>query len=340
MSGPVLAVDGGGSKTIALVAAADGRVLGAGRAGNADIYHNPEAELEVGRAIDDALASAGVRADELAGAALSLVGADWPEDFAHWRRTLPSLLPFGADDDRVQVVNDAIGALHSCSHAGAAVAIVCGTGAAIGARGSDGRCWHSSFWQRTQGAEEMVARGLDAVYLAALGIGPATALTRRALEHFGADDVEALLHRFTSRLRPRPEGTGRFAPSILDAAVGGDAVARELATSHADAVADYGLAAARQVGIGPGAAVRIVLAGGLFRHHSRLMADRVWARLRDVHRRASRIDGAPEPVVGALMLALRAADERPDEARRANVRATLPPSAYFGTDTPARAHHA
>ena len=327
-----LGVDGGASKTVALVATPDGRVVGAGRGANADVYQNPDAEGEVARAVASALASAGARASELDGAALSLVGADWPEDFALWRAALPRLglgaLPRGA----VRIVNDAIGALHSCSHAGPALAIVCGTGGATGARGADGAAWHSSFWQRTQGAVELSLRALDAVYRGELGIDPPTALAALALEHFGAPSVEALLHDFTARTRPPPAHPGRFAPHVLHAAAGGDAAARALALAHADALAGYGLAAARRVGMDAATPAEVVLAGGLFRHEAGLVAERAWTRLRAGLPVARRIEATPEPVAGALAIAFEAAGIVPDETVRATLHASLPPSTFFRTD--------
>ena len=74
-------------------------------------------------------------------------------------------------------------------------------------------------------------------------------MTALALAHFGAADVEDLLHSLTGRLRPRPPGLAAFSRHILDAAEAGDAVARGLAEAHADALAGYVLAAARRVGI-------------------------------------------------------------------------------------------
>ena len=336
MTGPErglrLGVDGGGSKTVALVAAPDGRVVGAGRGGNADVYHNADAEAEVAGAIASALDSAGARADELRGAALSLVGADWPEDFERWRRALPRLGLDALPADAIRIVNDAIGALHSCSHAGPALAIVCGTGGATGARGADGATWHSSFWQRTQGAVELSLRALDAVYRSELGIDPPTALTALALEHFGVPDVERLLHDFTTRTRPPPAHPGRFAPHVLHAAAEGDAAARGIALAHADALAEYGLAAARRVGMDAATAADVVLAGGLFRHEAGLVAERAWTRLRAGLPGARRIEATPEPVAGALAIAFEAAGIVPDDTVRERLHASLPPAIFFRTD--------
>jgi N-acetylglucosamine kinase-like BadF-type ATPase len=331
----VVGVDGGASKTVALVADRSGRILGAGRAGNADIYRTAGAKAEVGRAIADALAAAGVAHGDLGAAALSLVGVDWPEDAEHWRRALGELDLGHLSANRVAVVNDAIGALTAGAPEGPALVIALGTGCAVGGRGADGRIWHSSFWQRTHGGVEIAEAALDAVYLAELEIGPATAMTAAALRHFGRRDVADLLHAFTARDVIRPAGVPGFAPRVLDIAGAGDRVARDLALSHADRIAAYGLAAARQVGITADDRARLVLTGGVLRHRSRLIADRLVERICATLPALHPIEDPPEPVAGAVLLALGLAGTTAGDAMRETLRRTMPPLTFFQTAGPA-----
>ena len=185
----VLGVDGGNTKTLALVASSDGVILGIGRAGCGDIYGatSPEAAIaEIESAVNAALSEAGIQPAELSTGAFSLAGADWPEDF----RLLEDTMRARGYGQSILVVNDAIGALRAGSPDGSGVAVACGTGAAIGARNSDGRIWHSSFWQEPQGAGDLSSQALHAVYRAELGIDPPTALTERLLAVFAARRVE------------------------------------------------------------------------------------------------------------------------------------------------------
>src|SRR5947208_6214425 len=118
----VLAVDGGNTKTIAIVAALDGTIQGAGRGGCGDIYNaHPKAHpgtrsssrvvaplvgSEVGGlitlldglvptqdssaaaianieyAVMRALQAAQINTSDLLTAVFNMAGADWPEDFA------------------------------------------------------------------------------------------------------------------------------------------------------------------------------------------------------------------------------------------------------------------
>ena len=107
----LLGVDGGNTKTIALVSRDDGMVVGVGTAGCADIHNaaSPGHALdEIVRAASTALEAAGARAGDLGAAAFSLAGADWPEDFEFLRGGLAEQLELVVEP---LVVNDAIGAI-------------------------------------------------------------------------------------------------------------------------------------------------------------------------------------------------------------------------------------
>lgn len=240
----VLGVDGGSSKTVALIASLDGCVVGIGRSGLGDIYDGVEAAFSAVRtAVRAALSEAGLHGFPIY-SVFSMSGADWPEDFELISDTLreDGLTP-------MRVVNNAIGALYAGLPNGSGVAIACGTGAATGARGTDGKLWHSSFWQDTQGGYELSVRTLQAMFRAHLGVGPPTSLTQPVLTILGVPDVEAALHLYTARAKPHPARWAGLTRTLLDEADKGDAVSQQIVTSHAHALRDYALAAARQVEI-------------------------------------------------------------------------------------------
>src|SRR2546429_3278634 len=179
----VLGVDGGNSKTIALVAALDGTILGAGRGGCGDIYNArpggdwtasaTAAIANIEYAVVSALQAAQVKASDLVTAVFNMAGADWPEDFGLLQDAM-ELRGFGRT---ILIQNDALGVLHAGSSDNTGVSVVCGTGAATGARGPDGRTWHSSRWQdQVQGSSHLAQKTLDAIYRSELGIEPATTL--------------------------------------------------------------------------------------------------------------------------------------------------------------------
>ena len=325
----VLGVDGGNTKTLALIARDDGVILGTGRAGCGDIYGagSPAAAIaEIERAVDAALTEAGISPAALSASAFSLAGADWPEDF----RLLEDAMRERGYGQRIVVVNDAMGALRAGSPDGTGVVVACGTGAAIGARGTDGRIWHSSFWQEAQGADELSSRALRAVYRAELGIDPPTLLTERILAAFDARSIESVLHRMTARDVPRPATRRQLVRPLFDAADAGDAAARRIVISHGKALGDYAVAAARQVRL-LGQPFPLVLTGGVLRHPSPLLRDALVERVRkaapNVHVTQSRF----EPAVGAVLLALDLAGAKTDAVLLERLETTLPVPAFFAT---------
>jgi N-acetylglucosamine kinase-like BadF-type ATPase len=301
---PLLGIDGGNTKTIAVVAAPDGTILGTGRVDrNADLYKvGIERATAVHReAADIAMAAAGLGDEGGIAVALSSAGADWPEDIEELRGALADRWP------RVVVVNDAIGALRAAVPDGPGVVVVCGTGTATGARGPDGTTWHSSFWQETQGGHELGVRTLQAVYRAELGIDPPTVLTERVLRATGEPTVEALLHHASGRAVTERREPGTLAWILLEAADEGDAEARSIVQRHGASLGATALAGARRVGINLAAPFPLALGGGVLRHPSRSLRDAIASTVRTAAPRVEAVEPELEPAAGALLLAFDAA---------------------------------
>ena len=299
----LLGVDGGNTKTIALIAAPDGEILAAARGGNSDIYacESPEAAIgEICRLVGDALAAAGVHARALRGSAFSLAGADWPEDFELLEAQLTRRLGLV---HRPQIVNDSLGALRSGAPSWEGIAVACGTFNAIGARNRDGRSFHLGFWPDQRGGHDLGLAALKAVYRQGFDLGPATSLTGRVLELFRAPDAGALLHAFTRRdERISAKELGRLAPVLLDEADRGDAVAHAIVVEAGAILGRQARVCAQRVGLEI-VGVNVVLTGGVLAHPTTRLAEAIMACLPGaVPRRTS----AP-PVTGALLLAFDAA---------------------------------
>jgi N-acetylglucosamine kinase-like BadF-type ATPase len=334
----VLGVDGGNTKTIALVAALDGTILGAGRGGCGDIYNgvmagttwsDPAAAAiaNIEFAVETALHAAQVKAADLVAAVFNMAGADWPEDFA----LLTTAMEVRGYGSTLLVQNDALGVLHSGVANNVGVSVICGTGGATGARGPDGRTWHSSVWQnQVQGGSQLSQKTLDAVVRSELGIDPPTSLKQRVMNYFGLHSVEEILHKYTAR-EPHPtEHLDGLAPLLLDEADAGDLMARQIVQEHGRALGNYAIVAARRVGL-EGNPFSLVLAGGVLRHSSTLLADTIVARVQTTSPEVRPTRSRFEPIVGVLFSALEAADVTIDDALLARLIPTMPSSKLFAT---------
>jgi N-acetylglucosamine kinase-like BadF-type ATPase len=324
----LLGVDGGNTKTLALVARPDGTIVGMGRSGCADIYGAPspqDALRALEAAISGALCRAGSSPDALVAAGFSLAGADWPEDFLFLRAQVQA---HGWGRSSI-IVNDALGALRAGSPSGPVVSVVCGTSLAVGARGPSGETWHGSWWLEGIGSGSLARAALRAVYRAELGIEPPTSLRERALAHFRQTSVEDLLHLLTARDQPTI-GIHGLAPAVLDEAEAGDETACTIATAQGRLIGEYALAAARRVGI-EGLPFSLVLAGGVLRHRRGLFPQIIADTVRTVNPAVCVVRAPFEPCVGALFLAFDAAGMCVDEHVLARLRASLPASEFFAT---------
>ncbi|MEA2519812.1 MAG: hypothetical protein QOF49_1892 [Chloroflexota bacterium] len=323
----LLGVDGGNTKTVAVAAATDGTIVGTARVVRGSDIHavSSEAAMAVFHEAADGALGGRAAGGGVVAAAFSLAGADWPEDVALLARHL------GARWSAPIVVNDAIGALRGAIPAGPGVIVVCGTGTATGARGPDGRTWHSGFWQEVQGAHELGVRTLRAIYRAELGIDGPTALTERVLTETGEADVEALLHHATGRDVPRRRDPATLAWILLDAADEGDPTAVALVTDHGIGLGRTAVAAARRVGIDRDRPFGLALAGGVLRHRAAVLRDAIVDTVRAGAPGAFIVVPELEPVAGALLLAFDAAGLATGPDVRTRIAAGLVSAELFDT---------
>lgn len=304
--GPVLlGIDGGNTKTIALVAAPDGTILGTGRVDrNADVHKVgvERAVAVVNEAADRALGDIrfGDDTHDIT-AALSLAGCDWPEDAEELGAALADRWPHAV------LVNDAIGALRAAIPDGPGVVVVCGTGTATGARGPDGSTWASGYWQEAQGAHELGVKALQAVYRSELGIDPPTALTAPVLAAMGEPTVEAVLRHRSGRHVAAGRDPAILAWILLEAADAGDAAAASIVAVHGTSLGATALAAARKVGMDLAAPFPLALSGGVLRHRSHALRDAIVGTVRAGAPFVETVAPQGEPAAGALLLAFDAA---------------------------------
>ncbi len=84
----VLGIDGGGSKILALLAGADGVVLGRGSAGSCNVQTMPESTVRgtLRQVVEAAFADAGLPCEPVAVTGLGLAGLDRPDDHTRVQR--------------------------------------------------------------------------------------------------------------------------------------------------------------------------------------------------------------------------------------------------------------
>lgn len=292
----LLGIDGGGTKTHAVIAAEDGTVRGFATNGpsNWEVVGLRGAGDALRDAIEDAAGQAGCTLADITSAVFGLAGADWPSDVPRLESVIQ---PLGLGGAR-SVVNDSFIALRAGTAQPWGVVLIAGTGTVAAGRNREGESYRTLGLGELLGdwgsASDVSERAITAVANEYTGRGPATVLTGHLCRIAHVDSAAELLEQFSRGGEEAPS----VAPLVLEAAEEGDAAAREIVERAGIELGSSADLVARRLGLETG--YDLVLAGGLFRSGSalleRLIADHApGARLRRLL--------AP-PVVGAVLMAI------------------------------------
>ena len=296
----VLGIDAGGTKTVCLLADANGTVLAEVRGAGANLQASGELEVEkvLHDVMERALSDHDIRPDAIC---LGIAGVDRARD-ADAIRSVMRRIGFKT---RVLVVNDALVALAAGAGDEQGVVIVSGTGSIAYGRDAMGRAARAGGWGYLLGDEGggfWIGRSaLAAVVRQFDGRGPATMLTEMVLRHMQLESPTDLIHAIYDR------GIQRLAVASIAAIVQqafehGDVVASDILRRATAELASAATAVIQRLGM-RGDMFPIVLAGGAF-HGIPSLVTGVAATLSDVAPRSEVRLLQVEPAVGAVRLAL------------------------------------
>lgn len=226
----VLGVDGGGTKTRAVLADEQQNVLGEGIAGPS----NPlrvgigNAAAAIREAVDKACAAASIQRAEIVGAEIGLAGVRRGDIRERMRETLT-----GLGINSLEVVTDADIALFGATNGEPGVVVIAGTGSICCGANRSGRRECAGGWGPVAGDEGsglwIARRALQKIAQAADGRGRATSLTEAACDYF---EIPAAAELSTAIYAPgmTNERIAGFARHVIEAAQSEDEAAREIIT--------------------------------------------------------------------------------------------------------------
>jgi N-acetylglucosamine kinase-like BadF-type ATPase len=258
----VLGLDAGGTKTVCLLANADGHIISSARRGGANLQAS--GELEVEKVLHDVMEETiGDRDVAPAAICLGIAGVDRRHD-ADIIRGIMRRIGYKA---RILVVNDALVALEAGAPGQPGVVIISGTGSIAYGRNAKGHAARSGGWGYVLGDEGSgywIGRAaLRAVLHAADDRGPRTALTPLLLDHFGVSEPQELIHEIY-QTNLKPAAFGALATCVHRAFVEGDAVAAGILRGAAHELESSAMSVARRLDL-IGTPFPFILAGGIFR---------------------------------------------------------------------------
>ena len=301
----LLGVDGGGTKTAAWLAVANGmlepRIVGRGRAG----CSNPRAvglelaQTELANAVAAAWVDAGQTARPADFAVLAVAGAGRPDIAA----AMSAWAVSAGLASRAEMVHDAEAVLAAGTPDGWGVALIAGTGSSAIAVAPDGSrhvCGGWGYRFGDEGSGYWLGRGvLAAVSRAVDGREPPTALTEIVMQHFGVADCRAIVETLNHAPNDR-QAMAALAPSLAIAAEQGDVAACQLQNDAADALTALVAAAAEARQLPHG--YPLAVAGGVLCGWPALR-EQVARRLGESPVPPGDVQLVPDPVAGCLRLA-------------------------------------
>lgn len=257
-----LGVDVGSSKCHALVVDESGQALGLGKwgPGNHEVVGYGGLIEALNAITTQALAQAGLRKEQIAGAGFGIAGYDWPSELAP---TLDAIATLGLSAP-VEAVNDTIVGLVAGARDGWGVGLVAGTGT---------NCWgwdanhrvgrvtgNGGSFGEYAGGGELAHRAVIAVAYEWSRRGPATQLTPALLGLVGAKDSLDFLEGLTLERYHIP---AQAAPLVFQIAEAGDSVARDIIIAMGRELGDIANGVIRQIEL-EDAEFDLVLIGSLY----------------------------------------------------------------------------
>jgi N-acetylglucosamine kinase-like BadF-type ATPase len=254
----ILGIDGGGTKTHAILVDLDGKILGTAANGGAN-WERIGIEA-VGKSLDElinkVLTNAKISREDIVASTLALAGIDWPGDDALFTPVIQRLGLIG----RCTLVNDSVAALFAGIPDGVGCVSIAGTGGKTA--GSNGEKTIQTMGMQLGeggGAGQLVDLALHSIARAHHGTAAKTKMYSSIPKAAGFDDPELF---FIAIARARLQSDESLAPLIFDLASGGDAAALDvvnrIAKQHAIDV--HGIATQLNLQTKP---IAVVRAGGL-----------------------------------------------------------------------------
>lgn len=296
-----MGIDGGGSKTYALLTDAAGNVLGKGRSGNGNHQTGvEEATANIRAAAFAALTEAGLRLEDVRHTYLGLAGADRKTDY-----DILHPLIRGIGFSSYTIGGDTMIGLRAGTNRPYGVALICGTGTNAAGRNREGQHFQCGGFDYMYGdfggGGALNVEVFRTVIRAWDGREAPTLLTAALLELLGYKSVGDMYNDFLDHGKSVPLHAARL---LFPAAAAGDAAALAILHRQGAELGKSAAAVIRRLGMEHDV-FDVVLAGSLLTR-----GDRGWIRgpieqaVREAAPHASVVTLTTEPVVGAVWSAL------------------------------------
>jgi N-acetylglucosamine kinase-like BadF-type ATPase len=298
----VVGVDGGATKTIALIGTEDGTILGRGRSGSSN-YHNvgsAAASRAIKHAVTEARKLAGIGTSKVEVAAVALAGLDSPRDEANALRFVRNI----KIAHRTLVIHDTLAYLRAATHGRPGIVVNSGTGsvaAGINKAGDYARAGGWGYLVDDEGsAYDIGMKALRSAFRMIDGRQPKTKLMSKLTRNLRLGRLENVLSTIYSG-KLGVDGIAALSP-LVSASATNDKVCREILNKAGVTLAELACVVAKRLGMTHDV-FPIVLVGGTYKSGRHLLQP-LKARVRKECPRARVKIMKVEPALGAFSIAV------------------------------------
>ncbi len=302
----VIGVDGGGTKTIALISDFQGRLLSVGFSGpsNYHIVGIENAKKAIAKAISNAISKAKIRNEQAHVACYGLAGLDSPKDIRTMKPHLESL----NFSKKTIVVHDSHIALMGATAGSPGVIVIAGTGSVAAGIDEKGNYVRSGGWGPVigdEGSAFYIAReGIVAALKYYDGRGAPTKLLEAILEELNLEAPEDIIGFIYTPVVDFSK-IAKLAPLVAKIASEGDTVAQDILRSAGKELAKIAIAVIKRLGFEE-RSFPLAIIGGAFKAGEHLIKSFKSEVLKTAPNAVILRPRFP-PVVGAIFIALKEA---------------------------------
>jgi len=302
-----IGVDGGGTKTQAVIIDAQGTVLAQHIAGatNIQIVGCERASELIFSLIEKCRRSVRCGYQQIDTIGCGLAGVGRPLDQRRMRTALRSYAASkGVRLNKIVIESDARAALEGAFRGGSGIILIAGTGSIAFAKDCSGGIVRAGGWGRyldDEGSGYFIGKkAIRALAHVIDKTGPATQLVESLAESFGLKDHATIIES----IYRKNFDIASVAPLVLRGAENKDPVCLAIIEEAALALCGYVSVLAQKIGgRGKGGEIPLVLIGGLIAHDS-VLAKAVSKYITENIRRVAIVEPAGTPAQGAALLAM------------------------------------
>lgn len=300
----VIGVDGGGTKTLGLIADEKGKELARTEVGSSNIHSNPKEVVKknLHQLISELLKKSNLSKDDVGAICLGLAGAGREKERGMIREMVKEALP----KSNIFPVTDALIALIGGTLKPFGIIVIAGTGSialGINQAGEEGRAGGWGHILGDEGSGYMISlKALRAICRAHDGRTKPTSLKELILKHLNREKPEDLI-MWTRDIKADKATIGALSPLVVQAFNEGDEVARQILEEESAELALAANATLTKLFKPGDKEAEIVVGGGNLRKSEEYFGI-FQAKMREYAPDVPVIQPKDEPVVGAKIYAL------------------------------------